>query len=293
MSKTLAELEALAGTRLVERSSAGRRGVQGLTAAGEQLLAHALRVLEAIEASAQAVAPVSGERPERLRIGALPSLAGSLLPEALATLRARWPALAGAGQDGRQRGAARRTARRRTRSGGRPHERSPADERPELRAAAHRAAGVRSAAGASVGAARGLGARRARLSAGGLQRRHHPAAQHRELLLGAGPGAAGQRPADAGCIGGARAGRVLRCRLDHAARRGAGRVARRPARALAHRHAGHRGAGRPAGAQRGRSFGSAQRDGRPAARTGAARQRKTSNRRSRAGAVHLDGEFAP
>jgi DNA-binding transcriptional LysR family regulator len=93
MSKTLAELEALAGTRLVERSSAGRRGVQGLTAAGEQLLAHALRVLEAIEASAQAVAPVLGERAERLRIGALPSLASSLLPEALAALRVRWPAL--------------------------------------------------------------------------------------------------------------------------------------------------------------------------------------------------------
>jgi len=69
VSKTLSELEAIAGTRLVERSKAGRRGVQGLTAAGEQLLAHALRVLEALDASAQAVAPVAGERIERLRIG--------------------------------------------------------------------------------------------------------------------------------------------------------------------------------------------------------------------------------
>jgi DNA-binding transcriptional LysR family regulator len=93
ISKTLTELEELAGTRLVERAVAGRRGVQGLTAAGEQLLAHALRVLEAIDASAQAVAPMSGERPERLRIGALPSVAPSLLPEALARLRAHWPAL--------------------------------------------------------------------------------------------------------------------------------------------------------------------------------------------------------
>jgi DNA-binding transcriptional LysR family regulator len=57
VSKTLSELEAIVGTRLVERSKAGRRGVQGLTAAGEQLLAHALRVLEALDASAQAVAP--------------------------------------------------------------------------------------------------------------------------------------------------------------------------------------------------------------------------------------------
>lgn len=89
MSKTLTELEELAGTRLVERGGAGRRGVQGLTAAGEQLLAQALRVLEAIDASAQAVAPVAGERLERLRIGALPSVAPSLLPQALARLRAQ------------------------------------------------------------------------------------------------------------------------------------------------------------------------------------------------------------
>lgn len=87
MSKTLTELEDLAGTRLVDRGGAGRRGVQGLTAAGEQLLAQALRVLEAIDASAQAVAPVAGERLERLRIGALPSVAPSLLPQALARLR--------------------------------------------------------------------------------------------------------------------------------------------------------------------------------------------------------------
>lgn len=93
VSKTLAELEALAGTRLVERSSAGRRGVQGLSAAGEQLLAHALRVLEAIDASAQALRPASGARIARLRIGALPSVAPALLPAALARLRERWPGL--------------------------------------------------------------------------------------------------------------------------------------------------------------------------------------------------------
>ena len=87
VSKTLSELEAIVGTRLVERSKAGRRGVQGLTAAGEQLLAHALRVLEALDASAQAVAPASGGRIERLRIGALPSVAPALLPVALARRR--------------------------------------------------------------------------------------------------------------------------------------------------------------------------------------------------------------
>ncbi len=91
VSKTLVELETIVGTRLVERSKAGRRGVQGLTAAGEQLLAHALRVLEALDASAQAVAPAAGGRIERLRIGALPSVAPALLPVALARLREGWP----------------------------------------------------------------------------------------------------------------------------------------------------------------------------------------------------------
>lgn len=91
VSKTLSELETMAGTRLVERGTAGRRGVQGLTPAGEQLLAHALRVLEAVDASAQAVAPMTGVRLERLRIGALPSVAPALLPQALAHFRSHWP----------------------------------------------------------------------------------------------------------------------------------------------------------------------------------------------------------
>lgn len=93
VSKTLSELEAIVGTRLVERSKAGRRGVQGLTVAGEQLLAHALRVLEALDASAQAVAPAAGGRIERLRIGALPSVAPALLPVALARLRDSRPSV--------------------------------------------------------------------------------------------------------------------------------------------------------------------------------------------------------
>ncbi|MET3918064.1 LysR family pca operon transcriptional activator [Variovorax sp. OAS795] len=93
VSKTLSELEAIVGTRLVERSKAGRRGVQGLAPAGEQLLAHALRVLEALDASAQAVSPAAGGRIERLRIGGLPSVAPALLPVALARFREHWPAV--------------------------------------------------------------------------------------------------------------------------------------------------------------------------------------------------------
>ena len=93
VSKTLSELEAIVGARLVERSKAGRRGVQGLAPAGEQLLAHALRVLEALDASAEAVAPASGKRIERLRIGALPSVGPALLPMALARFREHWPSV--------------------------------------------------------------------------------------------------------------------------------------------------------------------------------------------------------
>ena len=93
VSKTLSELEGIVGARLVERSKAGRRGVQGLLPAGEQLLAHALRVLEALDASAEAVAPASGARIERLRIGALPSVAPALLPLALARFREHWPSV--------------------------------------------------------------------------------------------------------------------------------------------------------------------------------------------------------
>lgn len=87
VSKTLAELEALAGMRLVER---GRRGAQ-LTGAGEQLLAHALRVLESIDEAAHSLAPTAEARTPRLRVGALPSLAPALLPEALADFHARRP----------------------------------------------------------------------------------------------------------------------------------------------------------------------------------------------------------
>lgn len=88
VSKTLAELEALAGgLRLVER---GRRGAR-LTSPGEQLLAHALRVLEAVGEAAQAFAPASTARTQRLRVGALPSVAPALLPDALAAFQRQRP----------------------------------------------------------------------------------------------------------------------------------------------------------------------------------------------------------
>ena len=87
VSKTLVELEQLAGARLVVR---GRRGAQ-LTPEGEQLLGHALRVLEAVGDAAQALAPAAAMRTPRLRVGALPSVAPALLPRALADFQRRQP----------------------------------------------------------------------------------------------------------------------------------------------------------------------------------------------------------
>lgn len=87
ISKTLVELEQLAGATLVER---GRRGAR-LTPVGDQLLARALRVLETVGEAAQALAPASAARAPRLRIGALPSVAPSLLPGPLAQFRLHEP----------------------------------------------------------------------------------------------------------------------------------------------------------------------------------------------------------
>src|SRR4051812_23766257 len=87
ISKTLMELEALAGHRLVER---GRRGAR-LTAAGQDLLAHALRVLEAVGDAAQGLEGGTSARNERLRLGALPSVAPAWLPRALAAFGGAQP----------------------------------------------------------------------------------------------------------------------------------------------------------------------------------------------------------
>jgi LysR family transcriptional regulator, pca operon transcriptional activator len=81
VSKTLVELETLAGQRLVDR---GRHGAR-LTAAGQDLLAHALRVLEAVGDAGQSLAGETPSRNARLRLGALSSVGPAWLPQALAT----------------------------------------------------------------------------------------------------------------------------------------------------------------------------------------------------------------
>ncbi|UMI26956.1 LysR family transcriptional regulator [Klebsiella pneumoniae] len=76
LSKTLNELEQLTGTRLFER---GRLGAQ-LTLVGEQFLAHAVKVLDALNSAGQALNRKEGLNNDIVRIGALPTAALGILP---------------------------------------------------------------------------------------------------------------------------------------------------------------------------------------------------------------------
>lgn len=82
VSKTLAELERLAGERLVDRGRGGAR----LTPSGEQFLEYAVKATRALESAAAAL----GQSPRALapvvRVAALPTVASALLPPALAAL---------------------------------------------------------------------------------------------------------------------------------------------------------------------------------------------------------------
>jgi len=87
VSKTLAELEDLAGRRLVER---GRAGTQ-LTPAGEEFLRYAVDVAQALESAAAVLTGAAVPIAPTLRVGALPTVAGGPLVEALTRLRERRP----------------------------------------------------------------------------------------------------------------------------------------------------------------------------------------------------------
>jgi len=87
VSKTLAELEELAGRRLVER---GRAGTQ-LTSAGEEFLRYAVDVTQALESAAAVLSGASVPIAPSVRVAALPTVAGGLLAEAIARLRERRP----------------------------------------------------------------------------------------------------------------------------------------------------------------------------------------------------------
>ena len=88
VTKTLNELEQLAGMRLVER---GRHGAR-LTPAGEYFLGRASAAVDAMTAAAQAlVAPGAPSAP--IRVGALPTVASVLLPKAISQLHETYPDL--------------------------------------------------------------------------------------------------------------------------------------------------------------------------------------------------------
>ncbi|HWG01841.1 MAG TPA: LysR substrate-binding domain-containing protein [Trebonia sp.] len=87
VSKTLAELESIAGRRLVER---GRGGAQ-LTPAGEQFLRYAVDAARAFESAADALTQTGSPSVPSVRLGALPTVAGGLVTQAVARLRQRRP----------------------------------------------------------------------------------------------------------------------------------------------------------------------------------------------------------
>lgn len=86
VSKTLRELEEILCTDLFDRST--RRLV--LNAAGRSFQQHAGTAMAALD-TAEAVATGSAPRSERLAVGVLPSVAGTLFPRAAVALRDRCP----------------------------------------------------------------------------------------------------------------------------------------------------------------------------------------------------------
>jgi DNA-binding transcriptional LysR family regulator len=87
VSKTLSELEALAGARLVER---GRHGAR-LTPAGVHFLRYAADVGRALESAGAALVGAAPASTAVLEIGALPTVASGLLPNALIRFRTIHP----------------------------------------------------------------------------------------------------------------------------------------------------------------------------------------------------------
>jgi len=85
VSKTLSNLERLAGRQLVER---GRAGTQ-LTPAGEEFLRFAAEATRAVDAAAAALSPFRTATPPVLTIASLYTVAGGLLAQAIGRLQAR------------------------------------------------------------------------------------------------------------------------------------------------------------------------------------------------------------
>lgn len=89
VSQLVRRLERRLGTPLVERSGRSVR----LTQAGHVLARHAVTVLGAIDAAEEEVAAIAGLRAGRVRVMAFPSSSATVVPHALASLRAAHPDL--------------------------------------------------------------------------------------------------------------------------------------------------------------------------------------------------------
>jgi DNA-binding transcriptional LysR family regulator len=87
VSKTLSELEALAGRRLVERGRMGAR----LTPAGEQFLRYAADVTQALDSAAAALTAAGSPAVPTAQVGALPTVAAGPVAQAIARLHQRRP----------------------------------------------------------------------------------------------------------------------------------------------------------------------------------------------------------
>jgi len=99
VSKTLSELEELAGARLLVRQRAGTT----LTAAGMRFLRHALRIVGDIDAAADSLVGAQARTQERIRVGALPSIVPALLLDAVTRFRSLHPDVGLAVQSGMNR----------------------------------------------------------------------------------------------------------------------------------------------------------------------------------------------
>ena len=89
VSQMVRRLENRAGTTLVERHGRTVR----LTEAGQVLARHAVEILDALDDAAADITAIAGLQAGRVRLMAFPSSSASLVPKALATLRANHPGI--------------------------------------------------------------------------------------------------------------------------------------------------------------------------------------------------------
>ena len=89
VSQLVRRLERRLGTALVERHGRSVR----LTEAGQVLARHAITVQGALDTADEEIAAITGLRAGRVRVMAFPSSSASVVPRALADLRARHPGL--------------------------------------------------------------------------------------------------------------------------------------------------------------------------------------------------------